>query len=526
MHAPDDAAAGPLRDPVSRSEAATRLSPAPGPVLGPPGYLAPGARVRAAWPWWQRVLFRYALLHAVLYMAPMPLSAFVQMLIGLATRVDGWLAPDAAATAAAAEPSWLASTAVWLREHPASWFAEVEQWWQGATTWVAAQSWQQDVLGFEVLHQPTGSGDTGHHFVRLLLIVAASLLLTGVWSVLDRRRIGYRRLGRWLHLGARFYLGYWMLVYGGIKFYAGQFPEPGIARLTNEIGDTSPMGMVWTFLGASKPYEVFGGVCEALGGILLFHRRTALLGCFVTIATMTNVCALNWMYDVPVKLFSTHLWLFAVALLAPWAKRLWALFVSNRPSEPVDLRVVHSAWLGWPLAVLGWFWVGGTLVTMHFGNVEAMERRADNAAKPALYGRWDVERMLLDGEEVAAADASRWRFLAIDRGGRAFYRTAAGAQRSFSYAEDLAKGEITLTTASDAEPDARTLRVEQGTKTLAAPHPAPRTRQDFGERVDAERRTLSLKGEWQGQLLELELVEHVFLLHRGFHWVQEMPFNR
>ena len=43
-------------------------------------------------------------------------------------------------------------------------------------------------------------------------------------------------------------------------------------------GDSSPMGLVWTFVGASVGYEIFSGLFEAISGYLLFWRRTALVG--------------------------------------------------------------------------------------------------------------------------------------------------------------------------------------------------------------------------------------------------------
>ena len=37
---------------------------------------------------------------------------------------------------------------------------------------------------------------------------------------------------------------------------------------------------------------------------------------------------------------------------------------------------------------------------------------------------------------------------------------------------------------------------------------------------------LAVKGAWRGMPIELHLVKREFPLLRGFHWVQEMPFNR
>ena len=120
---------------------------------------------------------------------------------------------------------------------------------------------------------------------------------------------------------------------------------------------------------ASKPYELFGGGGEVLGGLLLFHRRTALLGALVSIGVMANVCALNWLYGVPVKLFSTHLLLTAALLLLPHRHNLWALFVQNRPTVPVDLTAPAPTWLARPLVTLAYAWVIGALLLHHLNGI-------------------------------------------------------------------------------------------------------------------------------------------------------------
>jgi len=67
------------------------------------------------------------------------------------------------------------------------------------------------------------------------------------------------------------------------------------------------MGLLWTFMAASKGYQIFTGAAEVLGGILLLWKRTTTLGALTVFGVMANVMALNFFYDVPVKLLSTHL---------------------------------------------------------------------------------------------------------------------------------------------------------------------------------------------------------------------------
>jgi hypothetical protein len=465
-------------DPASVSSAGVPTVPSRGD--------APSSRsgaVAAGWPLWQRLAFRYLLCYFVLYAFPGPLGT-------LLSKGFGW----------------------------------VDQGWQAVTTWCN----KHGLAPYEVIHQPTGSGDTGHEVMRLILIALASLLLTAVWSLLQRGPAGHPLLGRWLHLVVRFDLAFTLLSYGTSKLYGGQFGELSLGRLTQEIGDTWPMTMVGTFMQASKPYELFGGLGEVLGGLLLFHRRTALLGAFVTIGVMTNVCALNWLYGVPVKLYSLHLLLEAVFLLAPFRHNLWALFVRNRPTTPVDLAVVQAAWPARGLMALGTVWVLGWLVLAHLGGV-ADKPWMKGREKSALYGLWIVDTMLLDGVEVPATDATRWRYFAIDRGTYAWAHDATGQRRPFDFTWDPATGIAQVAersaTGKGKEPgkEPAPWTCEQGTKVTKVDPLLLLRNEDRGRKVDGERRTLVLKGRFGDHQIELHTVEKRFRLQTGFRLRQELP---
>jgi hypothetical protein len=447
-------------------------APPAAPSVLPPAPAAP------AWPAWQCVAFRFAACYFVLYAFPDPLSELPGL--GGAGAIVGEL-------------------------------------WQSATTWCA----DHGLSPYPVIHQPTGSGDTGHDIEQCVLVAIGAAVLTAVWSLLQRGAAGHPRLGRWLHLAVRFTLAFTMLGYGSSKLYGSQFGEMSLDRLTQEIGDTWPMTMVGTFMKAFPPYEVFGGVGEVLGALLLFHRRTALLGAFLTIAVTAHVCALNWLCGVPVKLFSAHLLLAAVLLLAPYAGSLWALFVRNRPSTPVDLAVVRSKRAGRVLLAGGTLWVGTVLVLMHINGVAGRAPRPGQE-QSALYGLWVVDSMRLDGVEVPAADATRWRFLAIDRGTLAWSRDANGQRHFFDFKWDPAT-DVALVKDRGATSDAASWTCAPGTTTAKVDPPLLLRREDRGKKVDGQRRTLVISGQLGQQQLELHTTEKLFRLQTGFRLRQELP---
>lgn len=132
-----------------------------------------------------------------------------------------------------------------------------------------------------------------------------------------------------------------LIKYGAVKLIPVQFPPPDLHRLLEPFGDASPMGLLWTFMGASTAYNVFAGSVETIAGLLLFFPRTSLLGALVSMAAVCQICALNLCYDVPVKLFTLHLLGMVVFLVAGDARRLANLFWLNRPGEPASSETVR-----------------------------------------------------------------------------------------------------------------------------------------------------------------------------------------
>ena len=216
-------------------------------------------------------------------------------------------------TATPPAPSWHPAARVGFRlafAYLAAYWLIPQVAWDAIVTRVGPS-----VFGVEVLVRPNGSGDTTYAYVQLACEVGLAVAAAAVWTALDRRRPSYPRLGEWLLVACRYFLAVVMLGYGFAKVFTGQFPAPSLETLMRPYGDSSPMRLVWTFMGYSRPYGVFTGLAEVVGGLLLLSRRTTTLGALVIIGVMVNVAMLNFCFDVPVKIFSTQLLLIAVDVL-------------------------------------------------------------------------------------------------------------------------------------------------------------------------------------------------------------------
>ncbi len=275
------------------------------------------------------------------------------------------------------------------------------RFWQAVLPWMA-----KHVLH---LNRPLdllqdGGGDNTASFVKLLSMGILAAVATLVWTLLDRKRRDYRQLHAALRLYVRYLLGFVMFNYGMIKVIQTQFLPIGSWRLEEQYGDLSPMGLLWTFMGHSAPYNVFTGGAEALGGLLLLFRRTTTLGALLTVAVLSHVVLINFSYDVIVKIYSSNLLLLGLVLLAPDLSRLADLLVLNRKTTPPPPlpRAFDQGWqrdlrLGIKLLLIGY--VLFTLTEERWPiHKRMLERQARQRAGPSK--SYEVDEMIKNGRTL------------------------------------------------------------------------------------------------------------------------------
>jgi hypothetical protein len=177
-----------------------------------------------------------------------------------------------------------------------------------------------------------GSGDTSYawayFYTTLLLAVLGSL----IWTVLERKSRNYEKLEWILKNILRYYIIIIAFLYGTIKLFAQQMPEPGLSQLATPLGDFLPMRLSWMFFGYSSPYQIFSGVMEMMVAILLLYRRTIPTGLLLGFAVFLNVFILNLCFDIPVKLFSMHLVIYCLYLIVSDGQHFVNFFWKNKPT--------------------------------------------------------------------------------------------------------------------------------------------------------------------------------------------------
>ena len=360
-------------------------------------------------------------------------------------------------------------------------------------------------IGYEMPEKPNGSGDTTYNYVQLLAICFVAILTTLIWGWADRDRANYERLATGLRLFVAAYVGLIMVMYGLAKVFKTQFPYPPDARLATTYGDSSPMGLLWTFMGYSYPYNLFTGLGEVVGGVLLMFRRTTLLGALIVIGVMSNVVVLNFSYDVPVKIYSTHLLFFAAFVAAPHLSRLYKFFILNEPAEAAEMRHFNiNTNLGIALTMfkgLGLFAVFAMNIAGAIG-LQARMAEAKAMTNMALVGNYETVDFQTTGED----SPMRWVSLEVNNHGRALITSADGSAESVSFNPDTTSATIEVYAYADSL---------------------------LGITLDYEfldDSTLFISGPFKQDTIAVTLkslpTKTYLLNERGFHWINERPFNR
>lgn len=351
----------------------------------------------------------------------------------------------------------------------------------------------------------TGSGDRTIDYINLLVFNLLALFGSAVWSVLDRNRSHYENLVYWIRLLVRYYLFAVLFSYGIVKVIKTQFPFPDLWRFLQPFGDSSPMGLAWTFMGYSKPYTFFAGLMEIIPALLLLFRKTTSLGALISVGVMTNVVVMNFSYDIPVKLFSIHIVLFSLFLLAFDGKRILNFFLFNKSVPALDLKPVFTekrhryGALIFKVLFIASIIIPDTVNTWSWH--QQLESRSENVP---LYGIWEVEEFLENGNPVSTSvtDDERWKYLIFEQPGSAVLVRTGLDRDQLNAQVDTTNQTITLNL--------------QDESTLFS--------------YDKTDSVMVLTGESEDDVVTITLhafdLENFRLIDRGFNWINEFPYNR
>jgi uncharacterized membrane protein YphA (DoxX/SURF4 family) len=351
-----------------------------------------------------------------------------------------------------------------------------------------------------------GSGDGIYYYLQIPAMLLITFIISMVWNLVDTKRQSYNQAFYVVWVIVRYVLAFYMISYGVAKIYESQFPAPSLHRLVQPYGMSSPMGLAWTFMGASRGFSMFTGWVEALAGVFLLFRQTARLGALQSIVMMSVIVAMNFCYDIPVKIFSTHLLLAAVFVISPEIPRLLMFLFSGKaiPASGLYMFPLSSKWV-----LISWALVKPVIIIMIALMVFNMERyagnvRNDNKHVP-LYGLYTAEWVVSNNDTIPAqlTDSTRWHYLIMQYEGRATVRYMDETFEYFEIKVDTAKHTIGMTGEDDKE-------------------------KMYRYKINDDELVLERNLEFDSTRIILRQydMKKFLLTNRGFRWVNEVPFNR
>ncbi|MDB4873398.1 MAG: hypothetical protein JWL97_4402, partial [Gemmatimonadales bacterium] len=280
--------------------------------------------------------------------------------------------------------------------------------------------------------------------------------------------------------------------------------------LIEPVGNMSPMGLAWTYMGYSVGFNYFTGFAELITGLLLFFRKTTTLGAIVGFVVAGNIMAINYCFDVPVKLLSTFLVLMCLFLMIKDTTRLINFFFRNREALPSNLSPhrFKAKWKNITLTVIKYLLIAFALISNFDNAISIAKQYGDNAKKPPLYGIYSVESFVKNKNTLPplTTDTTRWSKFWITYAGGITIKLMNDSTKFYPATMDTVKHQIVVNNAAD------TVRVYTLNYTFEKPD------------------IMILKGNWMQDSIAIRMhklnPKNFPLLKRGFHWVNEFPFNK
>jgi hypothetical protein len=387
-----------------------------------------------------------------------------------------------------------------------------------AAEWVGQYCFH--LSGIAITDHPTDSRDTALGWVSLMIFGLLALTGSILWSVLSRRSKNREVEYVWMRYLLRLMLVFIMLRYGIFKIIPLQMSPPSLAVLNEPLGESSPMTLLWTLIGLRPAYQMISGLLEATCAILLFFRRTALIGTIVGLVVMANVVLLNLCFDVPVKLGAMLIFLAFAVLLGPDLRELFQLFWNHAPAQLKSQW--EPAWKSRRTARVagGLKWVY-LILSVYFllpPGYRQAEEQASHLRHPSPFtGEWELSSatMNVHGQPVNApiltAEGSPLTALYLEPNGSAMARSQDGRLWRAAITIDSARHQLSLfsylfdgvrfnATYIYSQPDRDHLRLEP-----------------FGKDKDSNCTVLFTR---------VPLPVSYPLLNTGFQWVEEWALER
>lgn len=305
-------------------------------------------------------------------------------------------------------------------------------------------------VGNDILHikRPYTSelvSDSTGMYIHVLVLLVISIVAGLVWGLIDKPK-DYSALRYWFIVFVRYYLAMQLLGYGWNKVFKWQFYLPEPNTLFTPLGYVHNDLLYWSAMGMSRSYSIFTGSLEVLAALLLFFRRTQLIGALIALGVMVNVLMINIGFDISVKLYSAFLLFLCLMVIKPYARRLYCLLLGNSNNynfSSFRYPVFKKEWLHLIVKCSVILFLLADSLAIYFSSRNFND---DKAARPYLHGAYQVETFISNGDTLLplTTDHYRWRRMFIHRQGYLIVQSMDDSMKDYELYNDSLQHELLL----------------------------------------------------------------------------------
>lgn len=325
---------------------------------------------------------------------------------------------------------------------PLKWIPTLQPWLQNGAEWGMQWSAQFFFGKGANFYSPISSDSLGlliHGFNVLLL----SLLLGGLFSRMtiakEKAPVVYYGLRAFLS----YYLALQLFLYGFSKVFKYQFYLPEPNTLYTTVGETPRDLLFWSVMGSAYGYTVFAGLLEVLAAGLLLFRKTRLVGALLGLGLFAHIVAVNFGFNISVKIYSLLFLASTLVILLPHLGRLYAFLIQNQWIAPSHWQPSYQHTKARLLyASTKTIVVGLLLLEGLYPYFKANSFNDDLAARPAFHGAYQVESFIKN--QISYPDQAvyteRWYRAFVHRRGYFVVQYENGKTQDYELAYDRAAG--------------------------------------------------------------------------------------
>jgi len=267
------------------------------------------------------------------------------------------------------------------------------------------------------LVNPQIASDTVLLYLLVLLLLLVSIFTTAIISKVVLWKKHSNSIIAFSQLILCYYLALQLLEYGAGKICKSQFylPEPNI--LYTHFGKLDKDILYWSCMGTSYSYNLFLGIMEAIAAICLFFRRLRVIGLLLAIGILINIVAINFCFDISVKLYSCFLLFLSLMLLPSQLKQLYHVLIQRANKKTIVEPIAYTyKKFKTPRAILKTIVIGLIFLEAFYPNISTKDFNDDTAKRPYLHGAYETVTILSGKDTLPFAQSPIKRFFIHRKG--------------------------------------------------------------------------------------------------------------